>query len=142
MSEALAGETGMTLIVVDPPTLLSKWVGESEKGLREVFKRAKQASPCIVLIDEIEAIAPARTAEDSGQSSMLTFPVHSQIDIYALADMSEGWTGADIEALCKKAVMLAVEECLQGEEPPDFSRCKITSRHFDEAALQGSSSTT
>src|SRR4030067_806308 len=69
MSEALAGETGMTLIVVDPPTLLSKWVGESEKGLREVFKRAKQASPCIVLIDEVEAIASARTAEDSGHVS-------------------------------------------------------------------------
>jgi len=69
MAKALAGETGMTLIVVDPPTLLSKWVGESEKGLREVFKRAKQASPCIVLIDEIEAIAPARTAEDSGHVS-------------------------------------------------------------------------
>src|SRR3989304_115524 len=69
MAKALAGETGMTLIVVDPPTLLSKWVGESEKGLREVFKRAKQASPCIVLIDEIEAIAPARPAEDSGHVS-------------------------------------------------------------------------
>jgi len=69
MAKALAGETGMTLIVVDPPTLLSKWVGESEKGLREVFKRAKQASPCIVLVDEVEAIAPARTAEDSGHVS-------------------------------------------------------------------------
>ena len=59
MSRALSGETGMTLIVVDPPTLLSKWVGETEKGLKEVFKRAKQVSPCIVLIDEVEAIAPA-----------------------------------------------------------------------------------
>src|SRR4030067_1989872 len=75
------------------------------------------------------------------QAAMRTFPAHSQIDIDALADMSVGWTGADIEALCKKAVMLAVEECLQGEEPPGFSRCTITSRHFDEAALQGSSST-
>ena len=72
---------------------------------------------------------------------MRTLPLHSQIDIDALADRSEGWTGADIEALCKKAVMLAMEECLQGEEPPDFSRCKITSRHFEQAALQGSSST-
>jgi len=59
----------MTLFIVDPPTLLSKWVGESEKGLREVFKRAKQASPCILFFDEIEAMAPARTAEDSGQVS-------------------------------------------------------------------------
>ncbi len=69
MAKALAGEMGMTLFIVDPPTLLSKWVGESEKGLREVFKRAKQASPCILFFDEIEAMAPARTAEDSGQVS-------------------------------------------------------------------------
>ena len=45
---------GLTLITVDQTSLLSKWVGESEKGLREVFKRAKQASPCILLFDEIE----------------------------------------------------------------------------------------
>jgi transitional endoplasmic reticulum ATPase len=203
MAKALAGETGMTLIVVDPPTLLSKWVGESEKGLREVFKRAKQASPCIVLIDEVEAIAPARTAEDAGhvsqrivsqlfrelddlqsslgivviattnrpelmepalfragrfdfiidfplpsreerveilQTFMRTLPLNSQIDIDVLAHMSEGWTGAEIESLCKKAVMLAVEECLKREEEPDFSRCKITSGHFEKAAEQGGAS--
>ena len=68
-AKALAGEMGMTLFLVHPPTLLSKWVGESEKGLREVFKRAKQASPYILFFDEIEAMAPARTAEDSGQVS-------------------------------------------------------------------------
>src|SRR3989304_4876671 len=159
MAKALAGETGMTLIVVDPPTLLSKWVGESEKGLREGFKRAKQASPCIVLIVEIEAMEPALPRAgrfdfiidfplpsreeriEILQAYMRTLPLNSQIDIDALADMSDGWTGADIEAPCKKAVMLAVEECFQGEEPPDFSRCKITSRHFEQAALQGSSST-
>ena len=65
MAKALSGETGMTLIVVDPPTLLSKWVGESEKGLREVFKRAKTASPCLLFFDEIEAIAPVRSEESS-----------------------------------------------------------------------------
>ena len=67
--------------------------------------------------------------------------MNSQIDIDALAGTSEGWTGADLEALCKKAVMLALEECLEREESPDFSRCRITSRHFEQAALQGSSST-
>ncbi|MGZ9163390.1 MAG: AAA family ATPase, partial [Candidatus Deferrimicrobiaceae bacterium] len=75
------------------------------------------------------------------QTYMRTLPLNSQIDMDVLADMSEGWTGADIESLCKKAVMLAVEEYLKREEEPDFSRCKITSRHFEQAALQGSSST-
>ena len=53
--------------------------------------------------------------------------------------MSEGWTGADIEAMCKKAVLLAMEECLQKDERPDFSRCKITSRHFEQAIELGTS---
>ncbi len=202
VARALAGETGMTLLVVDPPTLLSKWVGESEKGLREVFKRAKQVSPCIILIDEVEAIAPARTAEDTGRISqrivsqifrelddlqsslgilviattnrldlmepallragrfdyviefplpsredrieilntfMGTLPLDSQVDVEVIADMSEGWTGADIEALCKKAVLLAMEECLKKDERPDFSRCKITPRHIEQAVELGAS---
>jgi len=66
LARALAGELGLTLITVDQPSLLSKWVGESEKGLREVFKRAKQASPCILFFDEIESLVPARAAQEAG----------------------------------------------------------------------------
>jgi transitional endoplasmic reticulum ATPase len=66
LARALAGELGLTLITVDQTSLLSKWVGESEKGLHEVFKRAKQASPCIVFFDEIESIAPTRTMHEAG----------------------------------------------------------------------------
>jgi transitional endoplasmic reticulum ATPase len=66
LARALAGELGLTLITVDQTSLLSKWVGESEKGLHEVFKRAKQASPCIVFFDEIESIAPIRTIHEAG----------------------------------------------------------------------------
>ncbi|UCF88594.1 MAG: AAA family ATPase [bacterium] len=197
LARALSGQTGMTLIVVDPPTLLSKWVGETEKGLKEVFKRAKQASPCILLIDEIEAIAPARTAEDAGEVSqrivsqlfreldelhgslgvlvvaatnridlmepallragrfdyiikfplptkderieildiyLKDMPLDSKVDIQHLADMSDGWSGADIEALCKKAVMLALDECMTGKKDADLSRCVILPAHFEEAA--------
>jgi transitional endoplasmic reticulum ATPase len=57
---------GLTLITVDQPSLLSKWMGESEKGLREVFKRAKQASPCILFFDEIESLVPARSQQEAG----------------------------------------------------------------------------
>ncbi len=66
LARALAGELGLTLISVDLTTLLSKWVGESEKGLREVFKRAKQASPCILFFDDVEALAPARSTHEGG----------------------------------------------------------------------------
>jgi len=66
LARALGGDLGLTLITVDQPSLLSKWVGESEKGLREVFKRAKQASPCILFFDEIESLVPARSVQEAG----------------------------------------------------------------------------
>ena len=47
-------------ISVKGPELLSKWVGESEKGVREIFRKARQAAPCVVFFDELEAIAPRR----------------------------------------------------------------------------------
>jgi transitional endoplasmic reticulum ATPase len=200
MSRALSGQTGMTLIVVDPPTLMSKWVGETEKGLKEVFKRAKQASPCILLIDEIEAIAPARTAEDAGEVSqrivsqlfreldelhgslgvlvvgatnridlmepallrsgrfdyiidfplptrderlqilniyLKEMPLDPKVNIGHLADVSDGWSGADIEAMCKKAVMLALDECIGSKKDADLSKCIISSAHFEQATAQG-----
>lgn len=60
LAKAVASQSGANFISVKGPALLSKWVGESEKGIREVFKKAKQASPCIVFFDEIDALAPAR----------------------------------------------------------------------------------
>ena len=205
LAKAIAGEMGMTLFTVDPPTLLSKWVGESEKGLREVFKRAKQASPCILFFDEIEAMAPARTAEDSGQisqrivsqlfreldslqsslgvmilaatnridlmepslmragrfDSIIEFPlpsheerveilkmfienlpIRSEVDINALAGKTEGWTGADLETLCKKAVMYVAEEGVFGEEKPDYSKLALLQKHFEQASDQSGAAAT
>ncbi len=62
LAKAVASESGVNFISVKGPALLSKWVGESERGIREVFKKAKQASPCIIFFDEIDAIAPTRGA--------------------------------------------------------------------------------
>ncbi|MGI0089512.1 MAG: ATP-binding protein, partial [Nitrosopumilaceae archaeon] len=59
------------------PELLSKWVGESEKGVREIFRKAKQAAPCIIFLDEIDAIAPSRSSGTS--DSHVTERVVSQI---------------------------------------------------------------
>jgi transitional endoplasmic reticulum ATPase len=81
LARALAGELGLTLMTVDLPTLLSKWVGESEKGLHEVFKRAKQTSPSILFFDEIEALVPARTHREGGDlSPRLTSQLFRELD--------------------------------------------------------------
>lgn len=63
---ALAAETEINFIDAKGPELLSKWVGESERGIREVFKRARQSAPCILFFDEIDAIAPTRGHGDGG----------------------------------------------------------------------------
>ncbi len=60
LAKAVANETNANFISIKGPEIMSKWVGESEKAVREIFKKAKQVSPCIVFLDEIDAIAPAR----------------------------------------------------------------------------------
>ena len=60
LAKALAGETEANFISVKGPQLLSMWIGESERGVREVFRKARQATPCIIFFDEIDALAPRR----------------------------------------------------------------------------------
>ena len=60
LAKAVANESGVNFISVKGPALMSKYVGESEKGIREIFKKAKQASPTIVFFDEIDSIIPRR----------------------------------------------------------------------------------
>ncbi len=63
LAKAVASESEVNFISVKGPEILSKWVGESEKGVREVFKKAKQASPCIIFFDEIDSVVPRRGSE-------------------------------------------------------------------------------
>src|SRR5206468_612449 len=65
MARALSGEKQIPLIAIDGPQLYSKWLGESEKALREVFKKARRAAPCILFFDTIDAIAPRFGADGS-----------------------------------------------------------------------------
>lgn len=60
MAKALANESGVNFISINGPSFFSKWLGETEKILREIFKKAKQSSPCILFFDEIDGIAPIR----------------------------------------------------------------------------------
>jgi len=69
VANALAGEADVPFITIDRTLLLSKWVGESEKALREVFRKAKQSSPCILFFDDLDALAPIRGAAGVDQAS-------------------------------------------------------------------------
>jgi transitional endoplasmic reticulum ATPase len=60
VAKAVATESGVNFISVKGPELLSKWVGESERGVREVFRKARQAAPCIIFFDEVDSIVPPR----------------------------------------------------------------------------------
>jgi len=66
MARALSGEKQLPLIAIDGPQLYSKWLGESERALREVFKKARRAAPCILFFDTIDAIAPKFGADQFG----------------------------------------------------------------------------
>ncbi|HTS01709.1 MAG TPA: AAA family ATPase, partial [Thermoanaerobaculia bacterium] len=191
LAHALAGELGLTLLTVELTTLLSKWVGESEKGLREVFKRAKQASPCILFFDEIEGLAPARSMQEAGslaprlvsqlfrelddlhgslgvivvgatnrpdlmEPALLRpgrfdyvlelelpdlagrvdilgihargLPLDADVDLNELAERTEGLSGADLQLVCKKGAILALEASRIGP-----SRLSVGRAHLQEA---------
>jgi transitional endoplasmic reticulum ATPase len=64
LAKALATESNANIIVVRGPEVLSKWVGESEKAIREIFRKAKTSSPCIVVFDELDSLARPRAHED------------------------------------------------------------------------------
>ena len=68
LAKAVASTSESNFISIKGPELLSKWVGESEKGIREIFRKARQASPCVIFFDEIDAIAPRRSGYDAGDS--------------------------------------------------------------------------
>jgi transitional endoplasmic reticulum ATPase len=77
LAKAVASETEANFISIKGPEFLSKWVGESEKAVRETFKKAKQAAPCIVFFDEIDAVVPTRGGGSS--DSHVTERIISQI---------------------------------------------------------------
>jgi transitional endoplasmic reticulum ATPase len=77
IAKAVAHTTEYNFISIKGPELLSKWVGESEKGVREIFRKARQASPCIIFLDELDALAPSRSSGSS--DSNVTERVVSQL---------------------------------------------------------------
>jgi transitional endoplasmic reticulum ATPase len=189
LAKAVATESEANFIAVKGPELMSKFVGESERGVRETFRKAKTAAPCIIFFDEIDSLCPARGAgyADTGVtdrviSQFLTeldgierlgkvvvigatnrpdlvdsallrpgrfdrliyvpppdekarleilkihtrgMPLAKDVDLAALAKQLEGYSGADIAALCREAAMLALRKDLKSKE--------VKFEHFQEA---------
>ncbi len=201
LAKAVANESNANFISVKGPELLSKWVGESEKHVREMFRKARQVAPCVIFFDEIDSLAPRRGGIGDSHvtervvSQLLTeldgleelkdvvviaatnrpdmidpallrpgrlerhiyipppdkkarveiFKIHlrgkplaDDVNIEELAEKTEGYSGADIEAVCREAGMLAIREVLKPgmtrEEAKEAAKkLKIAKRHFEEA---------
>jgi transitional endoplasmic reticulum ATPase len=201
LAKAVANESNANFISVKGPELLSKWVGESEKHVRDMFKKARQVAPAIIFFDEIDSLAPRRGGIGDSHvtervvSQLLTeldgleelrevvviaatnrpdlidpallrpgrierhiyipppdkearkeiFRIHlknkplaEDVKLEELAEKTEGYSGADIEAVCREAGMLAIREALKSgvsrEEAKEIAKkIKITRRHFEEA---------
>jgi transitional endoplasmic reticulum ATPase len=79
--KAVANESEANFISIKGPELLSKWVGESEKAVREIFRKSKQSSPCIIFLDEIDSIAPIRGADlDSHVTERVVSQILTEMD--------------------------------------------------------------
>ncbi|SHH35426.1 CDC48 family AAA ATPase [Halobaculum gomorrense] len=201
LAKAVANESESNFISVKGPELLNKFVGESEKGVREVFSKARENAPTIIFFDEIDAIATerGRNSGDSGVSErvvsqLLTeldgletledvvviattnrpdlidsallrpgrldrhvhvpvpdeggrrriFEVHTQhkpladdVDLDTLARRTDGYVGADIEAVCREASMNASREFIQSVSPEEVDdsvgNVRVTMAHFEQA---------
>ena len=203
IAKAVANESEANFISIKGPELISKWVGESEKGVREVFRKARAAAPCVVFFDEVDAIAPRRKSGEADSqvtervvSQLLTEmdgleelkgvvvlgatnrpdiideallrpgrfdkilripppdkegrieilkihtkkkPLAKDVDIVKLAEMTEGYTGAEIAAAANAASIAAIKQYvkLHGKDADSGTAdLTITMRDFEEAVKE------
>jgi len=139
LAKAVATESEANFVSVRGPELLSKWVGESERGIREIFRRARQASPCVVFFDEIDSIAPIRGA---GAETQVTERVVSQLltELDGMQDMH----GVVVLAATNRADMIdpallrpgRFDKIIQIPLPDKESRQKILEINADEIPFE------
>ncbi|NDF27481.1 MAG: AAA family ATPase [Nitrosopumilaceae archaeon] len=196
IAKALAKMTESNFISVKGPELLSKWVGESEKGVREIFRKARQAAPCIIFFDEIDALVPRRGSGDTthvsenvvsqilteidgleelndvlivgatnrldivdeallrpgrfdriievpkpdakGRKHILEIhtkkkPLGSDVDLAKLVDITDGYSGAELAAICNRAAIAALRRHVDGQTK-SVKEIKITQQDLVDAA--------
>ena len=80
LGRALATETGANMILVRGPEILSKWIGESEKAVREIFRKAKASSPCVVIFDELDSLARYKSGEGGGVGETVLSQLLTEIE--------------------------------------------------------------
>lgn len=199
VARALARESGINFIPVNSSLLFSHWWGEAEKTLHEIFRKARQASPCLLFFDEIDALLPARrSGEGSNMGSRLVSqflmeldgledlrevivlgatnridildpavlrpgrfdqiiefpypdqearkeifaiyirsrPVERGINLDYLARAAEGLVGSEIEAVCKRAALLAVAEIVKHNGEIEGNNGVIKARHLEQALTE------
>ena len=103
IAKAIANEAKANFITIKGPELISKWVGESEKAVREVFKKAKQSSPSIVFLDEFESIASMRRSSDGSGSDVMNRVVNQ---LLSSMDGVEGMEGVIVVAATNRPEMI------------------------------------
>ena len=80
LARALAAESGGNMILVRGPQILSRWVGESEKAIREIFRKAKAASPCVIILDEMDSLARFKTGDEGGHGDTILSQLLTEIE--------------------------------------------------------------
>ncbi|WP_312912474.1 CDC48 family AAA ATPase [Natronosalvus caseinilyticus] len=199
LAKAVASEAQSNFISIKGPELLNKYVGESEKGVREVFSKARENAPTVVFFDEIDSIATERgrgvgesnvgervvsqllteldgleeledvvvvattnrpdlideallrpgrldrhveVSEPDDDARRAIFEIHTRdkplaedVDLETLTERTEGYVGADVEALCREAATIAVREYVRTDDPGEVDEIELTMDHF-EAALE------
>ena len=138
MARALAGETGLNFISISGPILFSKWLGESEKALHQIFKKAKQSAPCILFFDEIDGLISTRGyVSDGGTTQRMASQFFNELD--NLSDLSQvivlGATNR--EDLLDPTLMRAgrLDYVLQFSIPDEKDRLEIFQVHTREKPL-------
>jgi transitional endoplasmic reticulum ATPase len=138
MARALAGETGLNFISISGPILFSKWLGESEKALHQIFKKAKQSAPCILFFDEIDGLISTRGyVSDGGTTERMASQFFNELD--NLSDLSQvivlGATNR--EDLLDPTLMRAgrLDYVLQFPIPDEKERLEIFQVHTREKPL-------
>ncbi len=138
MAKALAGETGLNFISISAPILFSKWLGESERALHQIFKKAKQSAPCILFFDEIDALVPTRSSgSESGAAERVASQFFNELD--NLSDHSQvivlGATNREdlLDPALRRAGRL--DYVLQFPIPDERDRLEIFQVHTREKPL-------